>query len=164
MGMPEQDNTRDVLNAHYTTAEALDVLEHMTAENMTITQRIQPVADYIATVKSSYLIGADGDVVTRPRVTDWSDKSLTFPMNVNPAIPTNGAKFNAGTEILDECRRWLANPSWAGIYVDSLYRWGEYINYRKDHFPYAKYGLTYGPDGRPCLDNSLDHLAFLDEL
>jgi len=164
MGMPEQDQTRDVLQVHYSTAEALDILEHMTEKNMTITQRIQSVPDYIATVKSSYLIGADGDIVTRPRVTDWSDKSLTFPMNVNPAIPTNGAKFNAGTEILNECRLWLENPAWAGIYVDSLYRWGEYINYRREHFPYAKYGLTYGPDGRPCLDESLDHLAFLDEL
>lgn len=164
MGMPEQDQTRDVLEVHYSSAEALDILDHMTEKNMTITQAIQPATDYIATVKSSYLIGADGDIVTRPRITAWSDKSLTFPMNPNPSIPTGGAKFNAGTEILHECRQWLENPAWAGIYVDSLYRWGEYINYRRDHFPYAKYGLTYGPDGRPCLDNSLEHLAFLDEL
>lgn len=163
LGMPEQDQTRDVLQVHYSTAEALDILEHMTEKNMTITQAIQPAADYIATVKSSYLIGADGDIVTRPRITAWSDKSLTFPVNPNPSIPTGGAKFNAGTEILNQCRRWLDGP-WAGIYVDSLYRWGEYINYRRDHFPCAKYGLTYGPDGRPCLDNSLEHLAFLDEL
>ncbi len=32
------------------------------------------------------------------------------------------------------------------------------------HFRYARYGLTYGPDGRPALDNSLEHLTFLDEL
>jgi len=164
MGMPEQDGTSDVLETHYTTAEAMKLLENMKDKNFTLTQHIQSIPDYITTVKNSLMIGADGDVITRPRITSWSDKSLTFPMNPNPFIPGGEKKLNAGMEILNECRKWLEEKPWDGIYVDSLYRWGAYVNYRRDHFAYARYGLTYGGDGKPCLDNSLEHLTFLDEL
>jgi hypothetical protein len=160
---PEDDDAKDLTNTHYSTAEALDLLEHMTEKNVTISQMIQPIPDYVATVKNSYLIGADGDIVTRPRVCPWADKTVTFPMNPNPSIPGGEKRLNAGLTILDQCRKWLEG-SWDGIYVDSLYRWGAYLSYRREHFAYARYGLTYGPDGRPCLDNSLEHLAFLDEL
>jgi hypothetical protein len=136
----------------------------MTEKNFTLTQHIQTIPDYIALVKNSMMIGADGEVITRPRITAWSDRSLTFPMNVNPFIPGGDKGLNAGKEILNECELWLKDKPWAGIYVDSLYRWGAYFNYRREHFAYAKYGLTYGEDGRACLDNSLEHLTFLDEL
>ncbi len=85
-------------------------------------------------------------------------------MNPNPFITGSDEGLNAGIAILNDVRGWLKNDAWAGIYVDSLYRWGAYVSYRKEHFPYTKYGLTYGDDGRACLDNSLEHLTFLDEL
>ena len=162
--MTEKDDALDLINARYTDAEAFDLLENMTVMNMTVSQRIQSVPDYIKTVKNSYLTRPDGSVVTRPRVCRWSDRTLTFPMNPNPFIPGGDRGLNAGKAILNDIGSWLGNPAWAGIYVDSLYRWGAYINYRREQFPYAKYGLTYGDDGRPCLDNSLEHLTFLDEL
>ncbi len=162
--MDEKDDALDLTKVTYTNAEAFDLLEHMTEKNITISQNIMPVPDYIQTVKNSYLTGPDGVVITRPRICQWSDKTVTFPVNPNPFIPGGEKGLNAGMSILNDCREWLKSGNWDGIYVDSLYRWGAYVSYRKDHFPYAKYGLTYGDDGRPCLDNSLEHLTFLDEL
>ena len=162
--MTEKDDAKDLTNTRYTDAEAFGLLEHMTTANITISQQIMSVPDYIKTVKNSYLTRADGSVNTRPRVCRWSDKTVTFPMNPNPFIAGSEEGLNAGKAILNDVREWLKSGDWAGIYVDSLYRWGAYVNYRREQFPYAKYGLTYGDDGRPCLDNSLEHLTFLDEL
>lgn len=162
--MTEKDDAVDLESVRYTNEEAMDLLEHMTVSNMTISQQIQPIPDYIRTVKNSYLTAPDGWIVTRPRICEWSDRTVTFPQNPNPFIPGGDKGLNAGKAILNDIREWLKNPAWSGIYVDSLYRWGAYVNYRKEHFPYAEYGLTYGEDGRPCLHNSLEHLTFLDEL
>ena len=164
VAMAEGDEVRDFVGVHYSSAEAFAVLDSLTEKNLTISQRVGPLDAFKRTVRNSSLIGADGDVVTRPRTTRWSDLSLTFPTNPNPAIVGRAAGENVGTLILDQCRRWLDAGAWDGIYVDSLYRWGEYLNYRREHFPAARYGLTYGPDGRPCLSNRLEHLAFLDAL
>lgn len=162
--MTEKDDALDLTKVRYTDAEAFDLLEHMTVKNITISQNIMSVPDYIQTVKNSYLTGPDGGVITRPRICDWSDRTVTFPANPNPFIPGGEKGLNAGMSILNDCKEWLRSGNWDGIYVDSLYRWGAYLSYRREHFPYAKYGLTYGDDGRPCLDNSLEHLTFLDEL
>lgn len=162
--MTEKDDAKDLESVQYTAEEAFDLLEHMTEANITISQNIMPVPDYIQTVKNSYLTGPDGVVITRPRICEWSDRTVTFPMNPNPFIAGRERGLNAGQSILNDCKEWLKSDNWEGIYVDSLYRWGAYLNYRREQFPYAKYGLTYGDDGRPCLDNSLEHLTFLDEL
>ena len=156
----EADGEKELSGIHYTTAEAMKVLDDATARNVTVAMTGQSLADFKQTVKNSMLIGADGDVVTRPRVVPWAGKALTFPMNPNPFIK---GPLNAGSVVLEQCKRSLLGPA-DGVYVDSLWRWGNYLDYDKGHFAATRVGLTYGDDGRPCLDNALEHLTFLDEL
>jgi len=159
----EGDRERELTGVHYTTAEAMKVLEDATAKNISTAMTGQSLADFKQTIRNSMLTGADGDVVTRPRIVPWAKKALTFPMNPNPFIQGHNAKLNAGSLVLEQARQSLSGPA-DGIYVDSLYRWGNYLDYSREHFAATRMGLTYGDDGRPCLDNALEHLTFLDEL
>ena len=159
----EGDRERELTGVHYTTAEAMKILDDATAKNISTAMTGASLADFKQTIRNSMLTGADGDVVTRPRIVPWAKKALTFPMNPNPFIQGHDAKLNAGSLVLEQCRQSLSQPA-DGIYVDSLWRWGNYIDYSKEHFAATRMGLTYGDDGRPCLDNALEHLTFLDEL
>src|SRR5207249_990182 len=127
-------------------------------------QNIQPLEVFKQAIKTSCVYGPDGQITTRPRTTKWSALSLTFPINPNPLIPGHNDNSNIGTLVLDQCGKWLATGNYDGIYTDSLYRWGTYLNYRREHFAASRYGLTYGPDGKPCLSNALEHLVWLDEV
>jgi len=161
---PEGDEVRNFTNLHYSTEEALAVLNSATEKNLTVIQNIQPLPAFRQTVRNSALYDPEGQITTLPRTTKWAGLSLTFPTNPNPFIPGRETLTNTGSLTLDYARDWFDRYPFAGLYIDSLYRWGNFLNYRRDHFPAARYGLTYGPDGRPCLSNNLEHLTFLDEL
>jgi len=68
-------------------------------------------------------------------------------------------------------QRWLAYAEKiaemdevAGIYVDSLGRWCEYFNYRREHFRHSRLGLSFLGDGRLGWSEKFAHYEFLAEL
>src|SRR5690606_37000022 len=57
------------------------------------------------------------------------------------------------------------HPEYDGSYVDSLgANWPAVLNYRRDHFTYARYPLTFDKDGRVALQNSISHYEYLETL
>ncbi|MDB6026197.1 MAG: hypothetical protein JWM68_2420, partial [Verrucomicrobiales bacterium] len=158
--LSQEDNAEHVyFGVHYTTAEAMEVLTNATLKN---TSGVA-LSNFVEVITNSMLIGADGDVITMPREVPWGGKTLTFPLNPNPFLHGDKTQANIGSLVLDDSRNAL-KFSYDGIYVDSLWRWGVFFNYRQEHFAATRIGLTYGDDGRPALDNALEHLTFLDEL
>lgn len=158
--LSQEDNAERVyFGAHYSTAEAMGILTNATLKN---TSGVD-LPSFAQTITNSMLVGADGDVVTMPREVPWGGKTLTFPLNPNPFVHGEKTQANVGALVLNESREQM-KFGYDGIYVDSLWRWGNFFNYRKEHFAATRMGLTYGDDGRPALENSLEHLTFLDEL
>jgi len=84
-------------------------------------------------------------------------------MNVNPELFRDSTKPAAGNYYLRKYIPKLLNTGDIdGIYVDSLYRWGNWYNHRKDHFEYEEYPLTYNPDNKKvAIHNSSGHVWFL---
>lgn len=120
-------------------------------------------------VRNSGIHAADGTLETVVRNTDWGQKSVTFPMNPNPGLgrdeetPTL-AEYMLETYVPD----LLSHPSCDGVYVDSLWGWGNFFNYREEHFRAATVPLTYaderlpfGENGRPGLYNAFSHQEYL---
>ncbi|NOZ19871.1 MAG: hypothetical protein GXP25_02150, partial [Planctomycetes bacterium] len=59
-----------------------------------------------------------------------------------------------------------AHPKIKGIYVDSVCGWvARTMDFRRDHFPYADYPLTYDDaTGRPCIAGTIVMVEFLKGL
>ena len=123
-------------------------------------------------VRNSGIHAADGTLETVVRNTDWGQNSVTFPMNPNPHLgrdvetPTL-AEYMLETYVPD----LLSQPSCDGVYVDSLWGWGNFFNYREEHFRAATVPLTYaderlpfGENGRPGLYNAFSHQEYLRAL
>ncbi len=114
-------------------------------------------------VESSAVKGPDGKYVIVIRDTPWGKKSVAFKSNPSPYlfadqdVPTIG---KVSTRLLDE---WIKQyPSVDGVIVDSLgANWPATPNYRRDHFAYAQYPLTFDPQGRLFLHNETSHYEWV---
>ena len=117
-------------------------------------------------VESSAIKDSDGKYLLSIRNTDWGGNSVTFTMNPNPDLLTGKAKHTTGGDAMIRMRKWLADyPSADGIYIDSLgSNWCARLNFRHDHFPYAKYPLTFDATGNVALHNQISHYEFLAPL
>ncbi len=117
-------------------------------------------------IESCMLHNADGDPQVVIRNTTWGGNSITFPLNANPWLaPEDGAPTVART-ILDAVRGMHDEISALdGTYVDSLGAWGNYDNFRREHFAAERVPLTYdAATGRPIISNRFTLLQFLWEL
>ena len=114
-------------------------------------------------VRSSAIKLPDGKYRTMFRDTPWGGKSITFITNPNPDLP---GEHTTGGDAMARIHGWLASyPAIDGIYIDSLGRnWGGKLNFRRDHFAYARCPLTFDRDGNVALHNQLSHYEFLDKL
>ena len=114
-------------------------------------------------VESSAITKVDGDYLLMLRNTPWGGNSITFTMNPNPALPGEHA---TGSDSMERIREWLTEyPTTDGIYIDSLgSNWCARLNFRRDHFSYARYPLTFDPHGNVALHNQLSHYEFLKPL
>ena len=54
----------------------------------------------------------------------------------------------------------LAN--FVGIHWDRLGGWSNFLNYRRDHFPYIDHPLTFDQDGRPCIHTQFTNYELFD--
>lgn len=114
----------------------------------------------------------DGKYVTNIRNTDWSGNSVTFPTDPNPQLFAHDSRITSAKYLLDYyVPLMLADRRVDGIFSDSLFGWGRYMDYRKDHYAAARIPLTYsektdawGTAFVPGLYNDFSQLEYLREL
>ena len=107
-----------------------------------------------------YNSAGDFTVISRT----FHSKCITFPLNPNPELFENSDKMTIAKYILDfYIPEFLkAMPDIAGIYFDSMGRWGAYLNYRREHFKYAQYPLSIDLKGNAVIPNVISHYEFLN--
>ena len=117
-------------------------------------------------VGSSACQTADGKYAIMLRNTQWGANSVTFKINPNPDLFKGEGRRTVGGDALAVVERWLnEHPEYAGMFIDSLgANWPALFNYRKDHFPYARYPLTCDSQGRVCLHNMISHYEYIETL
>jgi len=108
---------------------------------------------------------ADGRYRIRVRRSAWAENSITFTMNPNPALFADKGWDSVGSTTLQTARQWFEHEPIDGIMIDSLgAQWPAALNYRRDHFAYAHYPLTFDKEGRVALHNRISHYEFLEAL
>ncbi|MBT3288774.1 MAG: hypothetical protein HN380_15610 [Victivallales bacterium] len=114
-------------------------------------------------IENCMLTGADGAPRLLIRNTTWGGKSVTFPLNANPALLRETEGATVAKALLQTTASWLRDaPTIDGIYVDSLGLWGEYSDHRPDHMAVTQTPLTYdGQSGKPAISNQYPLLEFL---
>jgi hypothetical protein len=117
-----------------------------------------------AQIRNSSVLEADGTYRISQRDTAWAGESITFYQNPNPdlfqgqSVPTTGG---VALEMIDE---WFLRGDIDGVHMDSLGGvWLACMNYRTNHFPYARYPLTFDKNGRIGLHNMISHYEFLED-
>ncbi len=108
---------------------------------------------------------ADGHDRLIARSSPWGANSITFTMNPNPDLFKDQGVATIGSTTLQVIADWFEHEKSAGVHMDSLgYQWPACLNYREDHFPYARYPLTFDKNGRLGLHNRTSHYEFLEDL
>ena len=117
-------------------------------------------------VEASACKTADGRYAVVIRNTPWGGNSISFKMNPNPDLFQDEHRPNIATYALALQDQWFRDhPQYDGAFVDSLgANWPAVLNYRKDHFRYARYPLTFDPQGRVALQNDLSHYEYIEAL
>lgn len=117
-------------------------------------------------VETSACRMSDGRLALVLRKTEWGGNSVSFKMNPNPDLFADAGRKSVGALALEVQERWLDEyPGYDGAFVDSLgANWPALLNYRADHFTYARYPLTFDPQGRVALQNVISHYEYLETL
>ncbi|MEA3400407.1 MAG: hypothetical protein U9R79_04105 [Armatimonadota bacterium] len=118
-------------------------------------------------IRNCMLHDADGDPVVEIRNTAWGGNSITFPLNANPWLfAFDDDRPTIAGVLLDAVRvQHDETPGLDGTYVDSLGHWGNFVNFRREHFAAERIPLSYDPaTGRPVINNRFTLLEFLWEL
>ncbi|MGC9318745.1 MAG: hypothetical protein ACP5KN_12010, partial [Armatimonadota bacterium] len=143
----------------------LDSLPASPAEAMAIFETWEPQEDERGRgwgimqkkiIRNCMLHDADGDPVVEIRNTPWGGNSITFPLNANPWLfALDDERPTIAGVLLDAVRaQHDETPGLDGTYVDSLGHWGNFINFRREHFASERIPLTYDPTtGRPVINN-----------
>lgn len=108
---------------------------------------------------------SSGRYVMSPRYTGWGQNSISFKTNPNPDL-FGGTKRSIGDVFLQRLQKLHdEHPQLDGVCVDSLgANWPATLNYRHDHFPWARYPLTTDAQGRVALHNESSYCEFMDKL
>lgn len=117
-------------------------------------------------VENSAVGTSDGQYNIVIRNTLWGANSISFKINPNPYLFEGEGRKTVGADALELTDQWLKDhPEYGGMFIDSLgANWPAVLNYREDHFPYARYPLTVDPDGRVALDNAVSHYEYIEVL
>jgi hypothetical protein len=107
----------------------------------------------------------EGKYIIRIRESIWAGKSVTFPINPDPDLYNGTGKRTYSRVLLDliECKLKVI-PAYDGIFSDSFSGWGQYTNYRREHFRYADIPLTHDERGKVYISNTLSHREWLSAL
>lgn len=117
-------------------------------------------------IRNCMLYDAAGDPVVQIRNTPWGGNSITFPLNANPWLLADAAEPTIARVLLEAVRaQHDETPELDGSYVDSLGHWGNFKNFRREHFAAERIPLTCDlATGRPVVSNRFTLLEFLWEL
>jgi hypothetical protein len=116
-------------------------------------------------IENASLRDKEGRYIIDIRNKPWGGNMVTFPINPDPDLFEDKDKQIFSTNRLKKCVRILQNhPTYDGIFSDSFHGWGNYLNYRREHFAYTDYPLTHDGDGRVCIYNTIAHREWLEEL
>lgn len=116
-------------------------------------------------IENSTVGDAGGHLRLRARKTVWGGNSITFVENPNPHLFEDQGKVTVGSVTLAMLTDWMAHDPAPGVHLDSLgSQWPSCLNYRKDHFAYAQYPLTFDPKGRVALHNRISHYEFVEQV
>lgn len=117
-------------------------------------------------VESSACKDADGRYCLVIRSTPWGQNSVSFKINPNPDLFLDQNRPTVASYAFELMGRWQReHPEYDGMFVDSLgANWPAVLNYRKDHFTYARMPLTVDHLGRIAIQNDLSHYEYLDKL
>ena len=124
-----------------------------------------PVATTCELIDTSACQTASGQPLLTNRFTGWGGNSITFTTNPNPDL-FRGKRPCVGSSNLQKVSDRLSeNRGLAGVLIDSLgANFPANLNYRKEHFAFARYPLTCDSSGRVALHNQISHYEFLDAL
>ncbi|MDB6025185.1 MAG: hypothetical protein JWM68_1408 [Verrucomicrobiales bacterium] len=160
--LPKMPETKD---------ETLAAFETWTTEQPMIFQSPGPSVSFrdVSQLKEIIRNSSLHDEQHRPDILmrQYLGNTLTFPLNPNPRLFSDGTNLTIAKYTLDEYLPMLFNASKRidGCYVDSLGRWPGYYNFRTEHFKYASLPLTYsGKTPQPCIWNLQSHAEYLMEL
>jgi hypothetical protein len=118
-----------------------------------------------AQIRSSTMADEAGNYRMNRRTSVWGGASVTFIENPNPDLFKGQGKDTVGSISLAACEKWMQQTNVGGIHMDSLgIQWPSWMNYRADHFPDARYPLTFDKNGRIGLHNMVSHYEFLEDL
>jgi hypothetical protein len=117
-------------------------------------------------VESSACKTSDGRYSLVIRNTPWGANSVSFKINPSPDLFQDVGRPTVASYAFELMEQWLKEqPQYDGMYIDSLgANWPALLNYRKDHFAYARYPLTFDPEGRVALQNDLSHYEYIETL
>ncbi len=93
-----------------------------------------------------------------------SDEGVDFPHNCDPDLFAD--KTPHAPVYADMYLRKAADlrkvGNFVGIHWDRLGGGSNFLNYRRDHFPYIDHPLTFDQDGRPCIDTQFTNYELFD--
>ena len=116
-------------------------------------------------IRNSGIYHETGVYETWCRVTPWAGNSITFPINADPELPAAPGRSNAGQRIERFVEEYVKHyPVFSGLYIDSIFGFGRFLNYRREHFACADAPLTFDEAGRACLPNQWGMLKLLQRL
>ena len=93
-----------------------------------------------------------------------SDGGVDFPHNCDPDLFADKTPHNSvyADMYLRKAVDLGKVGNFVGIHWDRLGGWSNYLNYRRDHFPYIDHPLTFDQDGRPCIQTQFTNYEMFD--
>ncbi len=123
-------------------------------------------ANMLEIIENCMLFNAEGRPHVWIRNTPWGGNSITFPLNASPYLYRDSDRSTVAKSLLAAvAEQHDATPALDGTYVDSLGAWGNYFNFRQEHFSSAQIPFSYDPaTGKPVTANRFSLLEFLEQL
>lgn len=93
-----------------------------------------------------------------------SDGGVDFPHNCDPDLFADQTPHHPvyADMYLRKAVDLRNVGNFVGIHWDRLGGWSNFLNYRRDHFPYIDHPLTFDQDGRPCIHTQFTNHELFD--
>ena len=93
-----------------------------------------------------------------------SDGGVDFPHNCDPDLFADQTPHHPvyADMYLRKAVDLRNVGNFVGIHWDRLGGWSNFLNYRRDHFPYIDHPLTFDQDGRPCIHTQFTNYELFD--
>ena len=117
--------------------------------------------DMLGAVLAAGVHDPDRRLYVVPRdIPPYLDKTISVVCNPSPHL----GPHCQGRRWLAYARKIAEMDDVAGVYVDSLGRWCDYFDYRREQFRHSRLGLSFLEDGRLGWPAKFTHYEFLTEL